>query len=149
MMLGVQKRLAADVMECSPKRVIFNTERLSEIKEAITKTDIRALIEQGAIAKVPERGVSRSRARFAQHQRRNDRRKGHGSRKGAAGARTNRKTAWVHKVRLQRRYLQALRTSKAVNPAQFSEIYKKIKGGFFRSKRHMELYLTERGIFKK
>lgn len=150
MMLGVQKRLAAGILNCSPKRVVFDTERLSEIKEAITKTDMRALIEQGAISKVPERGISRSRTRFANDQKRKDHRKGHGSRKGAAGARTVRKTAWVHKVRLQRKYLQALRESNVIDSsALFTEIYKKVKGGFFRSKRHMELYLTERGIVKK
>ncbi len=149
MMLGVQKRLAAGILGCSPKRVVFDPERLAEIKEAITKTDMRALIEQGAIKMLPARGISKSRTRFAQRQKMKDRRKGHGSRKGAAGARTNTKTAWVNRVRLQRRYLKALRTGKLVSTSQFSEIYRKIKGGFFRSKRHMELYLTERGIVKK
>jgi large subunit ribosomal protein L19e len=149
MMLSVQKRLAAGIFKCSPKRVVFDTEKLSEIKEAITKTDMRGLIEHGAIIMLPERGISRSRTRKAQDQKKKDHRKGHGSRKGKAGARTNSKTVWVNKVRLQRKYLQALRTKKIVDATQFFEIYRKIKGGFFRSKRHMELYLTERGIVKK
>ncbi len=148
MMLGVQKRLAAGILGCSAKRVVFDTERLAEVKEAITKTDLRALIEQGAIRKLPARGISRSRIRFSHGQKSKDKRKGHGSRKGAAGARTVRKTAWVNRVRLQRSYLQALRTGNVVDKAQFVEVYKKIKGGFFRSKRHLELFLTERGILK-
>ena len=148
MILTVQKRLAAGILKCSPKRVTFDGEKLAEIKEAITKVDLRSLIEQGLISKAPERGIARGRTRFAHGQRRKDRRKGHGSRKGKAGARTVRKTAWVNKVRLQRRYLQSLRTGKVVGQVEFVELYKKIKGGFFRSKRHMELYLTERGIVK-
>ena len=148
MMLNVQKRLASGILGCSPKRVVFDTERLSDIKEAITKSDLRALIEQGAIRKLPTRGISRARIRFSKAQKRKGKRKGHGSRKGAAGARTVRKTAWVNRVRLQRRYLFGLRERKVVDAAQFFEIYRKIKGGFFRSKRHMELYLTEKGILK-
>jgi len=41
MKLDKKKRLAAAVLQCSEKRVVFNTERLSEIKEAITKYDIK------------------------------------------------------------------------------------------------------------
>lgn len=147
-MLGVQKRLAAGILGCSPKRIVFDTERLAEIKEAITKTDLRALIEQGAIRKLPTRGISGGRIRFSHGQKSKDKRKGHGSRKGAAGARTVRKTAWVNRVRLQRGYIQALRAGNIVDKAQFAEVYRKIKGGFFRSKRHLELFLTEKGILK-
>ena len=128
--------------------MVFDTERLSEIKEAITKSDIRALVDQGAISKVPTRGISRARINFAQQQKRKGKRKGHGSRKGSAGARTNKKMAWVNKVRLQRSYIKALRLKNVLQQSQFVELYKKVKGGFFRSKRHMELYLTEQGILK-
>ena len=148
MMLGVQKRLAAGIFGCSPKKVVFDTGRLAEIKEAITKSDLRALIDQGAIMRLPARGVSKSRIRVAHVQKSKNKKKGPGSRKGAAGARTARKAAWVNRVRLQRSYLQSLRASDIVNNVQFVEIYKKIKGGFFRSKRHMGLYLAERGILK-
>ncbi len=148
MILTVQKRLAAYVLRCSAKRVVFDTERLAEIKESITKADIRALVEQGVIRKVPERGISRSRTRLVQSQKRKGKRKGHGSRKGSAGARTNKKRTWVNKVRLQRSYLQDLRSRKIIEQARFVEIYKKIKNNFFRSKRHMQLYLTEQGILK-
>ena len=149
MILNVQKRLAAYVLKCSTDRVVFDTEKLSEIKEAITKADIRALADQGAISKVPIRGISRARTNFVQRQKRKGKRKGHGSRKGSAGARTNKKRTWVNKVRLQRSYLQALRLKEIIRQNQFVELYKKVKGGFFRSKRHMELYLTEQDILKE
>lgn len=146
MMLGVQKRMAAAILKCSAKRVHFDTEKLAEIKEAITRADLRLLIEQGTISKTPKRGVSMARARLAHQQKTKDKRKGPGSRKGAAGARTNRKKTWVNRVRLQRRYLKGLREEKTIGGSDFTELYKKIKGGFFRSKRHMELYLSEKGI---
>ena len=148
MMLNVQKRMSAQVLGCSPKRVVFDTERLADIKEAITKADLRNLIEQGVIRKLPARGVSRSRARAALVQKRKDKRKGQGSRKGAAGARTSRKKSWVNRVRLQRRYLKGLKSANIVGQAESVDVYRKIKGGFFRSKRHMELYLAEKGILK-
>ena len=40
MNLNLQKRLAANVIGCSEKRVVFDPSRLEDIKEAITKTDI-------------------------------------------------------------------------------------------------------------
>lgn len=147
-MLGVQKRLAAGILGCSKGRVVFDTGRLAEIKEAITKSDLRALIDQGAIRKLPVRGISGARTRFAQKQKRKNRRKGYGSRKGAAGARTVRKTVWVNKVRLLRSYLKRFRAEDRISGGEFSELYRKIKGGFFRSRRHMELYLAEKGILK-
>lgn len=148
MILGVQKRLTAEILGCSKARVFFEHERLGEIKEAITKADLRALIDQGAIRKRPARGSSRARINFAKGQRRKGRRKGHGSRKGAAAAGMPKKKVWVNKVRLQRTFLKSLRAEKIIVNPEFAEIYKKIKGGFFRSKRHLELYLTERGILK-
>ena len=59
MNLIVQKRIAADILGCSKKRVVFDQERLSDIKEAITKADLRGLVSEGAIHKVQKKGVSR------------------------------------------------------------------------------------------
>ncbi len=53
MKLTVQKRLAASLFKCSEKRVWFDEDRLADIKEAITKNDIKALISQGAIRLKP------------------------------------------------------------------------------------------------
>lgn len=147
-MLGVQKKLAAKVLGCSPKRVVFDVEHLGEIKEAITKADLRALISQGLIIMLPTRGVSRSRAHINASQKRKNRRKGAGSKKGKAGSRTDRKSVWVSKVRLQRLYLKGLKAQDKLAAHDFAELYRKAKGGFFRSKRHLELYITERGMLK-
>ena len=51
--LKVQKRLAAQIFGCSPDRVVFDNDRLDDIKQAITKRDLKLLIGDGAITKKP------------------------------------------------------------------------------------------------
>ena len=82
MNLNVQKRIAADVLKCSPKRIIFDGTKLKEIKEAITKADIRGLIIDGFIQKRRVRGISNFRSRNIKVQKSKGRKRGHGSRKG-------------------------------------------------------------------
>jgi large subunit ribosomal protein L19e len=146
MNLTLQKRLASQVMGCGADRVKFDTSSLEQIKEAITKADIRGLIAKGLIIKNPERGVSRYRAQLRIAQRKKGRRRGHGTRKGTYGARMGDKKKWMGKVRLQRSTLEELRDK--LTPEEHKEIYMKIKGGFFRSKRHMMLFIEERGLKK-
>lgn len=143
MNLRNQKKLASKVMKGSPKRVRFDETRLADIKEAITKYDIKALIEDGAITEITKRGISRGRARNRQVQRSKGRQRGQGLRKGKKTARLPRKLNWMNKIRLQREFLQELKTKKLVTNATFRDLYKKSKGGFFRNKRHLKLYITE------
>ncbi|HZX45323.1 MAG TPA: 50S ribosomal protein L19e [Candidatus Nanoarchaeia archaeon] len=144
MKLDNQKRLAAQVLKCSKKRIKFDTESLGDIKEAITKADIRRLIIGNIIWKENAVGVSRVRARKRIIQRRKGKQKGEGSRKGSRNARLSFKEEWINKVRAQRELLRSLLDRKAINRQLFRELYLKSKGGFFRSRRHIKLYLEER-----
>ena len=147
--MNLQKRLASQILGCSPKRVLFDENRLDDIKEAITKPDVKRLIGNGAIIELQKRGISRARANKRKLQKAKGRRRGHGSRKGRAGARgENSKTLWVNKVRLQRRFAAALKNSNKVDKETYKDLYRKIKGGFFRSKSHIIVYLEEKGILK-
>lgn len=148
MMLAVQKRLAGKVLKCSPKRITLDDERLEEIKGAITKADIRVLISQGAIKRTAAQGVSRARARFRQGQKRKGRRHGPGGRKGSIGARKSKKAEWTRRVRLQRNFLGELKAKNLIANKAFKELYRKIKGGFFRSKNHLIIYMKERGLMQ-
>jgi large subunit ribosomal protein L19e len=143
MNLKLQRKLAARAYRCSPQRVRFATERLNEIKEAITIYDVRALINKGAIERINKQGVSRGRARINQKQKAKGRRRGHGSRKGRAGARQHTKETWMNRIRLQRKFLNELREHKKIKNEVYRSLYQKAKGGFFRSKRHIKLYLEE------
>jgi len=148
MNLRTKKILASKVLHCSPKKVKFNLENLEEIKEAITKEDMRSLFHNGAIIKINNRGVSRVRARKRIEQRRKGRRKGQGSRKGTRSARLRSKTEWMNKVRAQRNLLRGFREKAAISKKDYQLIYMKIKGGFFRSRRHINLYIKEHGMLK-
>ena len=149
MKLKLQKRLAADILKCSEKRVWLDKTRLEDIKEAITKLDIRSLIADRAIKAKPMKGVSRVRARKTALQKRKGKRKGYGSKKGKRTARLSKKDAWIKKIRTQRKFLKELRDKGLVNKTDYHSLYSKSKGGFFRSKRHIKLYLEERGLVKK
>lgn len=143
MKLNVQKRLAAQIMKCSPKRVIFDSNRLEDIKQAITKRDLKLLIGDKAITEKPMAGTARVHARKIQSQKRKGRRKGAGSRKGTFNSRFNTKQTWIATVRVQRAFLKELVTKNIITRLAYRELYLKSKGGYFRSKRHIKLYLEE------
>jgi large subunit ribosomal protein L19e len=141
--LTVQKRIAAGVLKCGVNRVVFDETAAARIKEAITKTDMRGLVKAGVVRKEQKKGVSRVRANKRIVQRSRGRQSGSGTRKGRRTARLPDKRAWMNKVRSQRVYLQELREEKAITQAQFKMLYGRVKGNFFRSKRHIKLFLEE------
>ena len=149
MMLRPQKRIAAVLLKCSPKKVLFDQEKLEEIKNSITKLDMKSLIENGTVKKIRTNMQSRSRARFRASQKSKGRRKGHGSRKGTSNSRLPRKKRWMLKIRLQRSLLRGMREKKEISQQDYRDLYMKTKGGFFRSRRHLELYISEHNMRKK
>ncbi|MBI2650455.1 50S ribosomal protein L19e [Candidatus Woesearchaeota archaeon] len=148
-MLNVQRRLAAQILKCGENRVRFDPDRLEDIKEAITKTDIRSLIGEGAISEKRLLNTSRYWARKRKEQKSHGKQKGFGSRKGKKTARLNPKRTWMNKIRLQRNFIKSLRDKSMITSAAYHELYMKSKSGFFRSSRHLKLYTEERGLIKK
>ena len=148
MRLKVQKRIAQSLFKVGKKRIKFDPEKLSDIKEAITKGDLRGLVSKGTIKINPKRGRSRFRARERLIQKRKGRRKGKGSRKGRATARAKPKKIWMAKIRLQRLLLKTLKEKSLIDNRTYKELYLKAKGGFFRSKRHLKTYMEERKLLK-
>lgn len=149
MRVDTQKRLASEVTGSSAKRIILDKSKLAEIKEAITKSDIRSLIKQGIIKVRPLRGVSRSRARARRIKLRKGRQRGLGTRKGKRTARAPKKKVWTNRIRLQRKFIRSLKEKGAIDPKSYRLLYLKAKGGFFRSRRHVKLYVKEQGLTKK
>jgi len=149
MNLKSKKRIAAQVLGCSPKRVIFNPERLDEIKEALTREDIRALIRDRAIIKKPKRSISSFRIKKIKKQKSKGRRKGHGSRKGKKTARLPKKQAWMNRVRNQRALLKRLKEKNLISKKAFRDLYLKVKGGFFRSRAHLLMHIKDSKLFLK
>lgn len=149
MKLDTQKRLAACVLKCSPKHISFDTSKLSEIKEAITKADIRSLIKSGIIKGKSVRGVSRGRTRHNISQKRKGRRFGFGTRKGTPTSRLSRKERWIQKIRIQRKVIARMKKEKQISNKSYRVLYKKAKGGIFRNKSHLMLYIDEHHIVEK
>lgn len=146
MNLRNQKRMSSEILNVGRNRVSFDTSKLKEIKEAITREDIRALIKEGAIFKKPIKSISRGRFRKKIMQKRKGRQRGMAKRKGTFKARNPKKKVWMAKVRPQRRYLKLLKKRNLLKPVQFKEFYGKVKGNFFRSTAHLKLYLEKSGV---
>jgi len=144
-----KKRLAADILKTSPKKIKFVREALEDIKKAITRSDIRGLIAIKQIFKSKKPQQSRFRARKIATQKKKGRQKGHGSRKGKKNATISKKEKWMIKVRIQRKLLKQLREKKVITPQNYRLVYSKIKGGFFRNKRHLKFYMEENKLTKQ
>ena len=146
MKITSQKRLASVVLKVPQSKVKFNTLYLADIKEAITKADIKRLVLQGVIGVKAIMHASRSRARKRADQRRKGRQKGFGSRKGTNNARAPVKEQWMNKVRLLRSFLKELRDKELITTPTYRDLYRKAKGGFFRNKRHLKLFIDEHDL---
>ena len=139
--LSAQKRLASDVLDVGEDRLWFDPEAQSEIAEAITREDIRDLIEQGTIQEKGTSNNSRGRARERADKRAYGHQTGAGSRRGTAGARKNEKEDWTSRIRAQRRRLRELRDDGPLDASQYRELYNKAGGGEFESVARLEAYI--------
>ena len=144
-----KKRLAAEILKTSPKKVKFLAEALDDIKKAITRSDLRGLIAVKKIVKSKANQQSRSRARKIATQKSKGRQKGKGAKKGAKYSRVTKKDRWMAKVRVQRTFLKELKEKKLVTTKNYQMLYRKVKGGYFRNRRHIKLYLTEYHLIEK
>lgn len=138
-----KKRLAARILKTSLDKVKFDPEALGDIKKALTRSDLRGLIAIRKITSSSKSSHSRGRARKKALQKKKGRQENRGSKKGKKFSMVSRKRQWINRVRIQRRFLQLLREKGFITPQNFQQVYLKIKGGFFRNRRHMKLYLNE------
>ena len=141
--LTAQKRLAADVLGVGKNRVRFDPEAQGEIADAITREDVRDLVEDGVIEAEPTQGNSRGRARERNEKRAYGHRSGHGSRKGTSGGRTDESAEWQSRIRAQRRTLRELRDDDEITRSQYRELYDMASGGEFDSVRDLRRYVDD------
>ena len=141
--LANQRRLAAEVLEIGVNRVWLNPEASKDIAAALTREDIRKLIEEDKVGARPIRGVSRGRARKVDETRAYGHRKGHGSRSGAKGARRPKKQQWMKKIRALRSRLRELRETEKIDATTYRKLYVKAKGGEYRSRAHLDSHIEQ------
>lgn len=140
-MANIQKRMAGKVLKTGISRVWLNPEKMKDIKKAITKWDIRKLIKKGDIKTLPEKikvvSITKKRKRGA------------GSRKGKKYSIVPRKRRWISTVRPQRKMLKELKASDQLERANYRKLYNLVKGGVFRSRAHLKLYIEQNNMLKK
>ena len=149
MNLQNQKRIASQLLKCGENRVWIDPNRSKDISDAITRGDIRVLINSGAITARQKIGVSRGRAKHERSQRKKGRQTGHGSRRGKKGARKPSKERWMQTIRPIRKKLKELRDSGKIDTRTYRDYYMKAKGGVFKNRPHMESHMKAEGVLKE
>ena len=139
-----QRRMAADIMDDGEDRVWIDPDNQEKVDEAITRQDIRNLIEGDTIQKKDVKGTSKGRAREKKKQKQKGRRKGHGSRKGKKGARKSDKKKWMENIRAIRSELKEMRDNEEITQEQYRDLYDRAKGGFFRDTKHVKNYVENK-----
>jgi large subunit ribosomal protein L19e len=140
------KRVAASILKCGTSRVWIDPNNIEKAKKAITRKDVKNLIKLGIIKKLPEKEQKGNKKKL--EQKKKGRRKGKGSRKGAKGARQGKKMLWIKTVRAQRKLLKNFKEKGLIEKNVYRKLYRLVKGGMFRSRKHLLTYMKEKGLIK-
>ena len=125
MNLRRKKELAARSLKVGKKRVSFVGARIDEIKEAITKQDIKDLHKEGAIILKETKGKKKTNKKKS---------KGPGSVRKKINTR---KKDYVTMTRKLRGYVKELKKRGNISDDEVKDIRKKIRNRSFRSKSHL------------
>jgi large subunit ribosomal protein L19e len=131
-MKGLDKRkfLASKVLGVGMNKILFDTSRLEEIKEAITKQDIRDLYENGAIT-IKERIGRRKYVKRTT-------KRGFGKIKKMV---RHPKRDYMIMTRKLRRYSKELLKQNKMDKEKYFTIRKMIRAKTFKDKSHLKEYL--------
>jgi large subunit ribosomal protein L19e len=133
--LNKKKLLAQRTLKIGKGRIKFVDSRLEEIKEAITKQDIKDLVDNGAIIILNEKGRKKIVRRKV--------RRGPGKVRKKVNTR---KKDYVILTRKLRKYMVEMRKQGRLSAEEVKEIRKKIRNKEYRSLAHMkELIKTMTG----
>ncbi|MGD0329547.1 MAG: 50S ribosomal protein L19e [Nitrososphaeria archaeon] len=137
MNLKSKKELIARTLGVGASRIKLMPEARDRIQDAITRAEIRSLIDSKAVIVKQRRGVSRSRVKNGK--------RGAGSRKGAKGARQGKKQVWVKKVRALRKHLSYLLKHGIISKENYKKLYLWIKGGQIKTVKRLDKIAREMG----
>ncbi len=145
MSIQFAKRAAAQILKRGRSAIRILPGNVSDAEKALTKDDIRRLIEKGSIYAVKEKHNASARSKMLKKARESGRRRGIGRRRGTDKARVG-SGVWEKKVRSQRRLLKELKLMKKVDNKTFNEFYKHVKGNQYATKANLLLQLREHGV---
>jgi large subunit ribosomal protein L19e len=127
MKLDIKKKLAAKTMNVGKDRILFDNSRLDEIKEAITKQDIRDLVQSRAIK------IKEIKGRRRKEKRKTRKRQGKIKMKAK-----KRKQNYVKLTRKLRKYISDMKKQGKIDNDKYRLLRKKIKNSEFKSKRNLK-----------
>lgn len=130
MNLSRKKSLARRALDVGKSRIVFLQSRLEDIKEAITKQDIKDLVKDGAII------VEQTKGRRKVEKRK--RKRGPGKIKKKIN---KRKQEYVIMTRKLRRYVAEQKKQGKLSPEEIKDIRNKIRNRMFKSKAHLKEYI--------
>lgn len=130
MNLKKKKLLASRVLKIGVGKIIFNKDRLADIKEALTKQDIKELYSDGAILFREKRGRKRV-------EKRKTRRRQGSIRKN----RKLKKRGYIIIIRKLRRYLAESRKKGIISRDQYIKLRKEIRARTIKDKAHLKEHL--------
>jgi len=122
MKLEKKKALIARTLNIGKGRIVLNTSRLAELKEAITKQDIKDLFKDGVIS------INEIKGRKKVIRRKTRRRAGSIRKKV-----TKRKKDYVRITRKLRAYLKNLKNKSLISSDKFKLLRKQIRSKEFKS----------------
>ena len=129
MNLERKKNLSAKTLKVGKERIFFVEPRMSEIREAITRQDIKDLHKEGAILIKEKKGrkkVKKKKVKSKGNIRKNPDR---------------RKRDYMFLVRKLRKYVAELKKQGKLSKEEAVEIRKKIRNKAFRSKAYLKDYI--------
>jgi|TARA_Y100000310_G_C20620894_1_gene783218 large subunit ribosomal protein L19e len=132
MNLGKKKELASRTLLVGKERIVFLKSRLNEIKEAITKQDIKDLKSEGAIIVKEIKGRKKNQS--------SSKKRGPGKIKKNV---SRRKQDYVIMTRKLRACVSEMKKTGKISNEDFQDIRKKIRNKTFRSKAHLKEYVKE------
>jgi large subunit ribosomal protein L19e len=147
--LKSQRRLAAQILKVGRNRVWINPERIDDVEVAITREEIRKLIHEGVVKRLPEKGVSRARARILHEKKKKGRKRGAGSRSSPSHAKISKKEAWMNKIRALRKRLRELKAKRMITENTYRKMYMVASSGRFESIADMERFLKTHELWRK
>ena len=131
MKLDKKKALASKVFGVGKERIIFVEPRLAEIKEAITKEDIRGLKADGAIIVKEIKGRQRNKT--------GRKRRTPGNIRKIA---RNKKREYMLLTRKLRSHVAYLKSKKELSKKQAEDLRKKIRSRYFKNKSQLKEYIS-------
>ncbi len=117
-----------------------------EIADAITTRTFAPRSMLGTSRPSPRRGTAGPGSELRLRRGPTATARAHGHRKGAKGARTPRKEQWMAKIRALRKRLRELREGGQIDLHAYRMLYRKSKGGEYRSTAHLNAYIKAKGL---